>query len=459
MNCMNHTLNGKIPGLCILVMLLLMGCKKFLGVRLSETVVNPTTVTDFKEMLNHDSLALCNFILADLMSDDVRMTDAMLQSDTSSFFAHDYLWAKDVWNMGDQDFMYNNAYSRILQMNIILSKIDEAQGDTKQKNLLRAQAQINRAWYYLQLANLYGDHYQTATAATALAVPLVLLPDANVLPARATVQQVYDQIIKDLTAAVNSADLPAMGQTIVQPGKAAGYALLARTYLFMGNYAAAETAAGAALELRSTLLNYNTAYTMPGVLIDLSKNPETLLGRLCSDNSFLAKYSGASFLISPALRDLFEDTDTRLTVNFGADGNYNTYQYGWQVFNYSVAVPELVLIKAECLARKADTDGALSWINRLRQNRLPGNSTPDNHDDVLKIVLEERRRELFFHGGLRLFDLKRLNREAAYAQTPERMNDDNTTVLSTLAPGSPRYLMQFSPIIIANNPNIVPNNR
>jgi len=435
------------------------GCKKFLDTRPSSTTVNPTTITDFEEMLNNDSLALCNFILADVMSDDIRMNDAMLQSDTSAYYAHSYGWSKNIWNPGDQDFMYNSAYARILQMNIILGKIDGADGTTQQKNIVRAQAQIDRAWYYLQLANLYGQGYQAATAATDLAVPLILTPNANALPSRATVQEVYNQILQDLNAATAAAELPAMGQTIVHPGKASGYALLAKAYLYMGNYQQAENAADAALAIRNTLSNYNTGYTMPGTLLNLSANPETLLARLCNDYNFISKYSNISFSMDATLKSLLDSNDTRLLKKFNNGDSYNIFNNNYQAFNYSVNVPEVLLIKAECLARKGDAAGSIALLNQLRQNRLVSFVPLDPSVDALTAVLQERRRELFYHGGSRLFDLKRLNRESRFAQTLQRVADDGATVSATLSPNSPGYLMQFSPVIVANNPNMVQNPR
>jgi len=442
-----------------LLFLLVTGCRKFLDVRPSNTAVNPVTISDFEEMLNKDSNALCNFIWADLMTDDVQMNDAMLAADQSSYYAHTYLWAADIWNPGDFDLMYNSAYARILQMNIVLEKIDAADGETRRKNIVRAQAMINRAWYYLQLANLYGSDYRPATMATDLAVPLVLAPNASQLPARATVQQVYAQVLSDLNAAVASPDLPDKGQTIIHPGKAAGYALLAKVYLYMGNYTEAEHFADAALQLNNTLADYNYGNVHPSTLLDLSKNPEVLLGRLGPDYTFSRKY-GSAFFIGTSLKQLLDSNDTRWTGNFDNRGGFTlNATFTGLVFNYSITVAEMLLIKAECLARRNDAAGALNLINQLRQKRLINYTPLDPGTDALVAVLQERRRELFYHGGARLFDLKRLNREGALAKTLQRVADDGATVLATLPANSPRYLMQFAPVIIANNPKIVQNPR
>ncbi len=62
-------------------------------------------------------------------------------------------------------------------------------------------AHFFRAYTYMQLARLFAKDYEPSTAATDLCVPLVLKYNQEEKPARATVQQVYDQIKKDLDAA------------------------------------------------------------------------------------------------------------------------------------------------------------------------------------------------------------------------------------------------------------------
>ncbi|MGF6849349.1 tetratricopeptide (TPR) repeat protein [Chitinophaga sp. W3I9] len=313
----HSSLSVMIAALCVLL-LLSAGCKKFFDVRPSTTSINPTTLGDFEEMLNNDSMAICNYLLADFMSDDVRLEDAHLSADAASSYTRSYLWEQTIWKPGDADFMYNASYTRILQMNIILERVGRSAGSEQQKNVIRAQAQINRAWYYLQLAGLYGTDYQAATAAADLAVPLVLFPDASAQPVRATVQQVYDQVISDLTAAVATPGLPGMGQDVVHPGKAAGYALLARIYLNMAKYPDALNAAQSALAINSQLLKYTRDYAPSSSLLDLSKNPEILLARLCIDYDFYSiRHTGLN--ISPSLRAVLDSNDIRLLNNF-ADG-------------------------------------------------------------------------------------------------------------------------------------------
>ncbi|HEX8021376.1 RagB/SusD family nutrient uptake outer membrane protein [Mucilaginibacter sp.] len=450
----------------------LSACKKFLTVAPASTNVNPVAIKDFQEMLNSDSLSSCHYFLFDVVSDDLTMTDAQLAA-VSNYYQRSYMWQSQIWNPSDADVAYNSSYTRILQMNIILDRVNaapiNADNTAQNKSLVISQALINRAWYYLQLVNAYGPAYDRNTATTDLAVPLVITANNSALPSRATVAQVYNQIVTDLKAAINNPNLTSKGVDIIHPGKASGYALLARAYLYQGDYTNASAYADSVLATQSTLLSYSsTAYVKLTQLPDLASNPEILLGRITTDQAFYSFYT-TSVMPSSTLTSTLTTSDLRFSKVFTSASRfspptYNISSGNSMVFDNSVGVPEVMLIKAECLARAGNVADAGTLITRLRKARLSDYAfsienrtyTPAN---ILGYVLDERRRELFYHGGLRLFDLKRLNKEAALQKDITRLSSLTGNVIATLPAGSPRYLVPFSPTVIAANPNIVQNPR
>lgn len=458
--------------LVISLVLLVCSCKKFLNVRPDNTTdINPRTVSDFEEILNNSGLATPNYMLADFAGDDVWLSDKVMNSGNTAvaYYMNTYAWAPKVWQPSDDDEMYNGTYQLILPMNVILDNIEKASGDTAgRKAIVKAQACINRAYYYLQLANIYGTDYRPASAGQDLAVPLVLHPNATEQPRRNTVKEVYDQILTDLQVAVNTSQLPDFGVDVIHPGKAAAYAMLARTYLLMSDYEKALEAADRALKIRSTLLNY-AKVDKPFTLKDQEKNPEVLLARVYIDQPYFRRFNETIYA-STALSDLLVASDQRFILNFetpSAESHFMYKQYSDEgissmQFNYSLTVAEMMLIKAECLARKGDEVNALALLNQLRQSRFDeADYTPltvSPGKDALTLVLEERRRELFFHGGLRLFDLKRLNRDPRFKLDLTRVTATDS-VIAALPALSPRYLMPFTPKVIANNPSIIQNER
>jgi tetratricopeptide (TPR) repeat protein len=464
-----------------LATILVSGCKKFLGERADTNKVNIHLVTDLEEILNTSTLSEPNFVVADMFSDDIMIAQKLNTSNNvNSVFLKAYLWMPSILNAADDDLIYNNAYKWILQMNVILNSIDNAEGATpERKAIVKAQAKINRAYYYLHLVNLYGVTYQAGSANQDLGVPIVTVPNSELLPARASIQTIYDLILSDLQDAVNTNALPNFGVDAIHPGKAAALAMLSRSYLYMGNYTKALENADAALAIRSTLLDYNTfsftnasnplagTLNKPFTIRDQNTNPEMLYAKVCLDNAFYSTFTDVPF-ISDDLQALLGTKDLRYVFGFAKKQtntrvSYITYATTNMQFNYGIGVPEMMLTKAECLARNGEGTTAIELLNQLRVKRFkPADYVPlvySTAADALVQVLNERRRELFLHGGVRLFDLKRLNNDARFKRDLQRISDIDGSIIATLPAGSPRYVLPFAEKIIANNPSIVQNPR
>ena len=443
---------------------LLISCKKFLDINPSTTIVNPSTIKDFEEMLNSQQLAECNFFYADLTSDNSFIDDTTRVNS----YKNAYLWEKDIWLPSDNDQPYNDVYERILQLNIVLDKLPTIKlnnsEDEGRRRVILAQAKIHRAWFYFQLSNFYGTDYTSGTSASSLAVPLILVPGQVERPKRATVKEVYDQIILDLKDAIATKELPAMGVDIIHPGLAAAHVLLARTYLYMGDYDNALKEAENGLAIKKELLNYKDVKSYPVTLLEQAKNPEVMLAKVGIDEDYY-RYFGGFIRGDYELLESFGWNDKRKELAFPNYSNLFLGREGKMTFNYSIGVPEAMFIKAECLARKGQVDAALALLNEIRANRLSGtDNLSSNVNDILPLVFSEKRKEFIFHGGIRLFDLKRMNRDPKLAKTLKRVQRDQWSgeiekELAELVPNSPRYLMQIAPRIIQNNPAIIPNPR
>ena len=109
-----------------------------------------------------------------------------------------------------RDF-WANRYSAIKNYNVFIKGVEnlpeEYKGLGPQAQKVKGAAYFFRASAYLDLIRHFAPAYgsNSATAENS-GVPLVLVYDQNEKPSRATVQEVYDQIKKDLdSAAVNLA--------------------------------------------------------------------------------------------------------------------------------------------------------------------------------------------------------------------------------------------------------------
>lgn len=144
------------------------------------------------------------------------------------------------------------------------------------------------------------------------------------------------------------------------------------------------------------------------------------------------------------LYKLYAANDVRQTAFFlkNADNSFRfkgSYNEGSVNFN-GIATDEILLIRAECLAREGATVSAMQDLNSLLIKRYKAPfvaATATGPNDALMQILNERRKELLFR-ELRWSDLRRLNKEAAFAVTLTR-NLNNQ--LYTLPANDLRYTM------------------
>ena len=157
-------------------------------------------------------------------------------------------------------------------------------------------------------------------------------------------------------------------------------------------------------------------------------------------------------------KELYYCTDScDRTINGGRPDyfrGFTTYM-PYVDMNVGLGTPEIYLIAAECEARVGDVDRALERLNTLRDKRIRNNvhyATPTSlsREEVLRLVIDERRREFAFVGLYRLIDLKRMNRESWFAKTITHTagNDGSWT----LPPNDPRYIFPVPERVISFNP-------
>ncbi len=129
--------------------------------------------------------------------------------------------------------------------------------------------------------------------------------------------------------------------------------------------------------------------------------------------------------------------------------NFNgSYDGTTSLFN-GVATDEILLTRAEALARKSEAGDALRDLNLLRKNRYAKSSfvplASAEAAQVLGWVLEERRKELVLR-GLRWTDLRRLNREPGFQKILVKQIGGTRYELQ---PGDARYVWPIPAVVIA----------
>ena len=457
-----------ILAICVVVMLT--GCNDYLDIKPKGEKI-PKTVTDYETLLNYESVQKVSDTYPTYLTDDVYLPDVAQGTATPGLNSVDqsilnlYLFKKDVFGEAQDDGFWFASYNRIYYYNTVIDNIMDAEGPSEQqKHSIRAEALISRALEYLYLVNGYAKHYDVRTAETDPGVPLILDEDISKKDlVRASVKDVYAQIQSDLQAALPNLPAQPKGNAF-RASKAAGYGILAKMYLYMGNYTEALKAANEVLEINNSLLDLKKyAVVKPQSSIGRTNVPQDIDNPENIYIKFAPYVYGLSSKVfgSDELISLFSEDDMRLQIYFTKNfRNIPTDKYVWAPYlraNLAVSSPEIYLIAAECEAREGSVERAMSLINKLRDNRIK-NNTPlvaTDRSDALQKVLEERRRELAMSGMVRYIDLKRLNQESQFAKTVSHVTGEGTF---SLEPNSPLYVLPIPAKVMRFNKNSMQQN-
>ncbi|QEC44636.1 RagB/SusD family nutrient uptake outer membrane protein [Pseudobacter ginsenosidimutans] len=346
-----------------------------------------------------------------------------LRAPATGGYADDLLASYNKINLKAADratAIWNSAYQTIFDANAVIDGIAASEStsliDSVRKQLT-GEALAIRAFCHFYLVNFFGD------------IPIVLTSDfkKSQTLSRSPVSKVYDQIKTDL---VNARSMLAKDYSVSKGERTRvnswfAEALLARVYLYTGEYQNAITSAGNVIaqsglyavqtDLTQTFLaNNGEAIFQLQTSEAAGLNNATPEGyvftyRLLDAGSFLYPYRIAENLIGA-----FEPGDKRKlnwTKTEGPSVYPAKYSRG-QPFQYYMVMrlSELHLIRAEAtvLLSPAAKQQAIDDLNVLR--RRAGVDELDNQltaAQVSEAIAHERQVELFLEWGHRWFDLKR----------------------------------------------------
>ncbi|MCL7987086.1 RagB/SusD family nutrient uptake outer membrane protein [Sphingobacterium sp. lm-10] len=438
--------------LLVLIITLCSACNSFLEQRADQRLSVPTTVADFQAMLdnfgniNNDYTAAGEVSAADFYLSDADVGGLGYESDRRLYTWQADFVARPQSSGGDE---WYNCYYAVNICNLVLQGMEEQNLSGVQADQVRGHALYVRASRFLDAAQTWCVAYNTSTSQQELGMVLKLDPDPNVPSQRATLEQTYQQIIDDLALSITL--LPELQPGKTAPTKTVALAMLARTYLYMGDYSSALDRLNE-IDLSSLrLIDFNTLSEAPLYPIPVTTNSsEELL--LWSNTLYGGALSISVAKIVPELYDSYTAHDLRKRIYYGAnpDGTYffrGGHTGAMNVTN-GISAAEILLMVAECKAQQGDIGGAAEALNQLLVTRYQrANFTPYTFSDrntALAIIREERRKELVMR-ALRWPDIKRYNRDGA-GITLERVTDGQRY---RLPPNDPRYAIAIPEEVIA----------
>ncbi len=401
-----------------------------------------------------------------------------------------FRWDDQIFQIADIDWSTRLWLEKLYQINKVINEVSQSSGGTdQQKKEVLAEAQASRAWVYFQLINFYGKPYVASTAGTDPGFPIILTADITTAKfTRNTVQEVYDFIIKDFTAAIPN--LPVNSLNGIHFNKAAAEGLLGKVYLYMGKNTDALAQFNlcfndnAARSVPAHLYNYNTAFAPGGIFTPMTDNgPNNSPGFNYNDftESIVSKsfynytYNGNgfgndAFVLDPKAAALFGSSDLRLKFyaaqfpNNVPNPSGRLRKFGVEFTQFGLQLPELYLLSAEVKARLNDLAGAKTDVETLRKNRMPEADATvpvfaaGSQAALIRFIFDERLRE-FAMEGYRWFDMRRNSVDPIFSgQTYTHTlynNADNTTTTYTLRPV--RLTLKLPLSITSVNPDMVNN--
>lgn len=426
--------------ICVLIAIgfVLTACGDFLK-EYSQDLVYATSTSDLSELLVGEGYASTdgdvgkdfNFYGIHLMDDDV--TESVVDfyySERTRMSNGFYCFMKQPFeSMGQptEDDMWRDVYKKIGALNTIIAEAENFKGDEGYERV-QGEAHYLRGCWYFWLINLYAKPYEKATAASEPGVPVKLTNYVeDQYYSRASVHEVYGQIVKDLSDAINY--LKEVRQSSVyRANEAAARILLSRVYLYMNEWESA-------LEILKDvpgdyqLKNLNAASSddsfsnadSPETVFSMGKNP------LWIDIMRVSSYYpwngwqgpvGFSYAVNSDLLKLYKPDDLRKDFFFSYPPSFPSVTLAAKLHNedsrivsdrFLIRYAEVYLNKAEALAMLGEEKTAIEVLQDLRKTRFrDGNAgTIDKTGkDLVDVIREERRLELCFEGH-RWFDIRR----------------------------------------------------
>lgn len=316
--------------------------------------------------------------------------------------------------------MWYSTYVNIYNANLCIEGLNKSVTLKKSvKDQLVGECLVVRALLYFNLVNLYGD------------VPFITSSDykKNEIEPRKSSNEILTAILSDVNLAQDQLQdkYPSAGR--VRVNKSIATAFSARLNLYLQKWVDAEQAATRVIDNPDYILDAD----LNKVFLSTSQEAvwqvfQNTPGYHTAEGAFFVPLANdviPTAVISEDLLTNVATSDERFyegnwVKSNTVDGQKYFYPYKYKLGQDGSPVPneyytlirkaEMYLIRAEARAQLglvAGSNSAISDINTIRARAGLNDTTASSVNEVMSIILKERRLELFTECGHRWFDLKR----------------------------------------------------
>ena len=428
-----------------------------------------TTVEELESLLNQrygfstpmgDLALICNEACAYMST----VSTAYSQPNT---LEHAYLfWDESIdrATLSTSDATYNSIYQYVNYMNVILDKIDDAEGDAHTKEVIIAEAHIMRAYLHWLGVNIYAKQYDEATAATEGGIAYVTDIDVSKQKEKLTVQAVYDNILADCAQEYIDA-LPDEAPSCIRAGKSWGYAVRAKVLMQMKRYDEALAMANKALEYQDAIedRSYIVETGMWSLNYDSPNNILFMAGMISPVMELISPETVAKFEEGDYVKDYdfmtWDDVSGEATS--GVPGSSYCFAFGVWGNSFGLTVERIMYVAAECYIRSGEIETGLGLVNDIRELRIHKDFyqpfSADTEEEAMALLQDAKWIECI--GTYEnFFDCKRWNSEDKYKRTITKtipINDEDMTF--SIAPDSPLWVLPFPSNAVQYNSSLTQN--
>ncbi len=385
-------------------------------------------------------------IMADVMGEDMIMSNM-----GSGWFWYDALYnvksryTSSAWRSYD---LWNAYYTWISNANYIINAEKNMEGDEADVNYVIGQAYAIRGYSYFMLAQNFARTYKGHESDPCCPIYTTPTQAGTQGNPRSTVQEVYDQIVSDMTRAAELLQNAGSRESMSHIDYAVLMGLRARVALVMEDWTTARDAAKAAINSTDAqvqavedfagLNSVDDGNVMWGaqIISDQVGQYASFFAHMdaCDESGNGVYGASARKQINRELYDMMATNDTRRAWwdpenknNEDEDGNQLGYQQ--EKFKFSdrstwmgdyiwMRVEEMYLIAAEAECRLGEETAAIADLTAVMSQRVEGYTThktgtalgkltSDTTGSLLEEIINQRRIELWGEVG-RIWDIRRL---------------------------------------------------
>lgn len=432
----------------VLTILTTTGCTDFLNLKPRDTKI-VSTIEDYRDIMASYMRLLTTpnpsqkpvfgsvFLYPEFdMASSVGMyTGELTMSKTSTSYFDKTINKFTTLGIGMQTWTrvigpWSRYYSFLGPINLVVKGVQIADGDDEHlRQSILGEALVWRAFSYFKLTQYYAPYNDNKYG-----IPIFLDPTddvGNAMPERKTLKECYAQVLGDLNKAMELYEKT----VFTKPWNVAFNpefmnSMLASIYTYKALSAAAEPNDwGKAEEHATKAMEGRVLTNDPAVIKQMFDcSPTKVMEPMTHDEftfrlmdgsekqvcNFISAYKAGNYhsgVVPREYADLYSANDIRKAAYFinGVANKYNIngQSAGGCIILYRLA--EMYLIKAEALLRQnklGEARTALEAFCSKRYTIMP--TIPTDKDNLLKAIIDERKREFYMENDFRWLDMKRL---------------------------------------------------